>query len=91
MNIEKILRERILSVIGILLIAIAIDGFFSPRIFVYNSPTVGGVVPVFTTPEAIHQIVTVTDWPLFVPLLIGCVLIGLDVYYYFTKNEVKIK
>ena len=84
------LRERILSVIGILLIAIAADAILSPQIFVYNSPIIGGVAPTFTSPEVVSQIVSITDWPFYAPFLIGCVLVALDVYYYFTKNKVKI-
>jgi len=90
MKISKLLRERVLSLMGILLIAIAADGFLSPRFSGYSSPTLGGVAPIATTPETISQIVAITDWPLYVPLLIGCVLVALDAYYFFTKNKVKI-
>jgi len=90
MKVTKVLKERILSVIGIFLIAIAVDGILSQQIFVYNSPLVGGVVPTFTSPETVSQVVSITDWPFYVPLLIGCVLVALDVYYYFTKNKIKI-
>lgn len=90
MNLEKVLRERILSVIGVILVAIAVDGFLSPNIFVYNSPITGGTIP-FTSPEIVSQIASITDWPFFVPLIIGCVLVSLDMYYYATKNKVKIE
>jgi hypothetical protein len=90
MKVTKILRERILSVIGILLIAIAVDGFLSPQIFVYNTPTIGGIGSISSSLETISQVVAITDWPLYAPLLIGCVLVALDAYYYFTKNKVKI-
>ena len=91
MGLRKVLRERILSVFGVLLIAAAIDGLLSPEIFVYSSPLLGAVVPGLSGPALVKQIVTITDWPFFVPLLIGCVLIGIDIYYYFTKNKVKIE
>ena len=89
MKLQKILRERILSIIGILLIAIAADGFLSPEIFVYNSPIIGGI-PTFTSPETVSQTFSIADWTFYVPLLIGCVLVALDVYFYRTKNKVKI-
>jgi uncharacterized membrane protein len=90
MKLTKLLTERILSVIGVLLIAIAIDGFLSPQIFVYNAPTLGGVVPLLPSPETVSQIVAITDWPFYAPLLIGCILVAIDVYYLSTKNKVKI-
>jgi hypothetical protein len=90
MKITKMLRERILSVIGIFLVAVAVDGFLSPQIFTYNTPTLGGVGPVFPSHETVQQLAAITDWPFYAPLLIGCVLIALDVYYYFTKNKVKV-
>jgi hypothetical protein len=91
MNLRKVLRERILSVFGVLLVAAAIDGLLSPEFFVYSSPLLGGVAPRFSGPALVKQIVAITDWPFFVPLFIGCILIGIDVYYYFTKNKVKIE
>lgn len=91
MSLRKVLRERILSVFGALLIAAAIDGLLSQEIFVYGSPLLGGVATGISGPALVKQIVAITDWPFFVPLLIGCVLIGIDFYYYFTKNKVKIE
>jgi len=90
MGLQKFLRERILSIIGVLLIAIAADGILSPEFFVYSSPELGGAVPTFSTQEFVSQVVSVADWPLYIPLLFGCVLIALDLYYHFTKNKVKI-
>lgn len=88
MNLQKFFRERFLSLIGILLVAIAVDGILSPTFFVYNSPVLGGFL---TSPqETVSQLVSLADWPFYVPLLIGLVLIALDVYYYLTKNKVKI-
>jgi hypothetical protein len=89
MSFQKTLQQRILSLIGILLVAIGIDGLLSPEIFVYNSPLLGGTIP-FTSPETVSQIINIASWPFYVPLFIGCVLVALDAYYYFTKNKVRI-
>ena len=89
MNLEKTLRERILSIMGILLVALAAGGIVAPEFSTYNVPTVGGVVSM-PSPQLVSQIVAITDWPFYVPLIIGIILIGLDLYYYFTKNKVKI-
>ena len=89
MSFQKKMQQRVLSLIGILLIAIGIDGLLSPEIFVYNSPLVGGTIP-FTSPETVSQIINVASWPFYVPLFFGCVLVALDAYYYLTKNKVRI-
>jgi hypothetical protein len=89
MSFPNKIQERFLSVIGILLVAIGIDGLLSPEFFVYNSPLVGGTLP-FTSTETVSQTISVANWPFYVPLFIGCVLIALDAYYYFTKNKIRI-
>ena len=91
MELKKVLRERILSVFGLLLIAVAVDGLLSPEFFVYGSPLLGGTASEISGPALVKQMVSITDWPFFVPLLIGCILIGMDFYYYYTKNKVKIE
>lgn len=88
MKLQKVLQERVLSLIGILLIALGIDGILSPGFFVYNSPLLGGISP-FVSPETVSQLANIVSWPFYVPLLIGCVLVSLDLYYYFTKNKVR--
>lgn len=90
MGLQKTLRERILSVIGIILIAAAVDGILSPELFVYNYPLLGAFGNFPSTQTAVAQIAALTDWPFYVPLLLGIVLVVLDVYYYLTKNKVKI-
>ena len=90
MSLQKILRERILSVIGIVLVAAAADGILAPELFVYNSPLLGAAGTFSSTQTTVAQIASLTDWPFYVPLLIGTVLIALDIYYYLTKNKVKI-
>lgn len=90
MSLQGVLRERVLSVIGILLIAIAADGILSPAIFVYSSPELGSAAPFSVSHAAVSQVVSFTDWPFYAPLLVGMILIALDAYYYFTKNKVRI-
>ena len=89
MSLQKVLRERVLSVIGILLIAIAADGILSPGIFAYGSPELGSVAP-FVSSGIASQTFSLADWPFYMPLLAGIILIVLDSYYYFTKNKVRI-
>jgi hypothetical protein len=88
MKLQQILRERVLSLFGILFIAIGMDGLLSAESFVYNSPLLGGVSP-FVSLETVSQFANVVSWPFYAPLLIGCVLVALDLYYYFTKNKVR--
>jgi hypothetical protein len=90
MNLTKWLRERILSVLGVILIAAAADGLLAPQVFDSSVPTLGGTFPLVPSPAAVSQIAFYTNWPFFAPLLVGCVLIAIDVYYFFTKNKVKI-
>jgi len=90
MSLQKILKERILSIIGIIIVVAAADGIISPELFVYNSPLLGAAGTFSSTQTTIQQVANLTDWPFYVPLLIGVVLIALDIYYYLTKNKVKI-
>jgi hypothetical protein len=82
-------QKRILTVIGLVLIAIAVDGIFTSHVFAFNSPTLGGVLSNFATPD-VQQTVAFQNWPFYIPLAAGCVMIAADLYYHLTKNKVQI-
>jgi hypothetical protein len=85
------IKKRKFSLVGIFFILLALDVLIRSELIIYDvTPMLGEILPYVKMQPANELspvVMKVISWPFYVPLLVGCTFVGLDVNQIMKSRE----